>query len=422
MKRGIKPKFKRMWEAHVMGTWAAEIVARNFASTNKVKKNAGMIEKNALIFQSQDTGTQFYNDVVEMNRAASFGYKKFTDDKAVKRYLEQSKKALAKGDRSYNEFIKANFQRKSVSDIYSILEGQVRIFNEIYTYFHACQPQYFSLIEKEIQNYLAENLPENKISEVYSTLTTPDKINALQQEECDWFEVVQYAKRILGNNKKIDLKLLDQHKNLKRKIENHSRKYIYLGTVEVSFPYDVKHYLKLLGKHIKENVSKKRRDIVKSKQMLRLKKKRIIKKHNIDKRIVNYCHNLAEVGHNRLALRFGWTKVSYMYIQTVSLLAQKEELLLLNLQTIWDYRPSELKEAVFKGSRVNRKTINKRKQSFLFHVKGGRIYFYESRQAIHKKNQLVVEEDYDVKEIKGNIASKSNWKSGFILVDRRAII
>ncbi len=128
----IKSKFQKMWEAHAMGVWASELVAKNFANTNIVmKKKAGVQEKNVIFFYKKDLGTQFFYNTREMNLSADFGYKKFRDKRKVKDYLNKSNKTLERGDKSYTEFLKIDLKAKDIQELFEYYNKQVEICNEI---------------------------------------------------------------------------------------------------------------------------------------------------------------------------------------------------------------------------------------------------------------------------------------------------
>lgn len=410
-----RKEFQRMWEAHPMGVLAGELIANNFSDDNPVKKKAGVLERNAVFFYKKGVGTQFYNNTAEMKEASIFGRKKFIDNKKVQDYLRRSNQALSKGDKSYAQFLKTNLQSKTLKELFSYFEKQVEIFNEIYSFFHACQPQYFSQIEKEIQGYLAEKFSEDQASKVYSILTAPDQFNLLRVEELEWLEIVKKAKRFFKKSGKITLDDIRRNKNFEKRIKNHSDRYIYLGAVEADTPWNIDYYIKLLNKQIKDDVVSEISKIRKSQIELRRNQKKLIKELKIDANIVKLCRNLAKIGYNRLALRFGWTKISYLYIKTVSEFVRRELYSFLNSQTIWDYFIAELKEAIFRGRAVSKEEIKDRQKSFLFYVNNGKAEFYSGKKALQKKSQLISEEKYKVKEFQGQTACRGKVRGRVVL-------
>ena len=408
-----RPQFQRMWESSAMGVWAGELVAKNFIPENHIKKPAGMQEKNAIFYYRKGIGTQCFYNIDEMKASDEFGYKKYTSKERANDYLERSQKALRKGDKAYAGFLKTNLSKKSVTGLFKYYKEIIETFNEIYTYFHACQPQYFSRIEKEIQKYLTEEISSEKAGETYSLLTKPVKLDALREEEIAWLKIVREAQKVLKGE--TTLKGLKNHKEIFRKIKDHSDKYIFCGVVEVNTPWDIDYYVKLLNKDIRTNSNEKIKRITSQKDKIIKKKEEIIKKYSISGAVVEKCKTLGEVGHNRLSMRFGWTKTSYIYIEIIKEIATRNLSPNLNIKTIWDYKASEAEKVAKGGKTISREEIKKRGQAFLFYVKDGEVSFYSGDAAVKKKEELVPEEKLDVDEIKGAIGCKGKVRGKVIV-------
>ena len=413
MKNG-KQKFQRMWEGHAMGALSGKLIANNFSRFNLARKKAGLLEKNAVFFYEKNIGTQFYNSIAEMKKSATFGYKKFTNTKRIKDYLKKSKQALNKGDKIYKSTLKIDLKKKNLKELLIFFKELIEVFDEIYTFFHACQPQYFFNIERKIQDYF-ENKFAGESGRIYSILASPTKFNLLRIEKSEWLKIVKGTQIAFKKNKGLIQKEIYKNKNLIKKIKNHSDKYIYLGTVEANNPWDEKYYIRLLKKQIRENIDAKIEKIKKEQTGLKLKQKSIIKSFKINNDIIELLRLLSEASHNRLALRFGWTKVSYLYIRVVEEIARRKINYHFNDKTIWDYLPSELEKAILYGQFVKEKEIKKRQESFLFIIKNGKTNFYAGQEAIKEKVVLIPEKKYSVRRIRGQVGCEGKAKGNVSL-------
>src|SRR3989338_3617660 len=396
----MKQEFQKMWGAHAMGVLAGETVAFNFSNLNNLKKKAGINEKNIIFFYKKGIGTQFFNDRRELKKLAEFGFKRFTNRKGINDYLRNSKNILKKADKLYKKFISSDWKSESIKQLFKRFNIQLRAFNEVYSFYHACQPQYFSKIEEYVRKKLEEkNSPENA-NEIYSTLTLSEELDPLAVEEIEWLKIVEELKK----RYKKDILEKDLDENQKKKIIKHSEKYIYLGTVETNNPWNFDHYLKLLNEQLKTDISSKIKNIQDRKVELKKKKSQLIKQYKIDEKIVLICNNLAKLGVNRLALRFGWTKISYAYAEVLKEIANISSLF--NLDTILEYRLSELKNCIFNKNYLYKKEVENRKKSVFFIVENGKINFFSGEEAIKRKRNLIPEETFNISEFKGTIACK----------------
>jgi len=298
-------KFQKTWEAHAMGALWGEMVAKNFSLKNPYRNIAGLKEKNVLFYFDKDLGTQFYNRLDELKNSSIFGYKKFSDKKNFSRYLNLSKKSIVNCDKLYINFLNSDWQKWDDVKLWKEFKKHVYAFNYIYTFYHACQPQYFEKIEDTINKYLEKNFEQNKILKIYNILTTPDNFNCIRIEEFEWLSIVKSIKNLKS------YKLSKEDFLNKKKIKNHINKYIALGTVEANTPWDYKFYWKRFNKDFKKNLNKKIQKIKNTKKIAFQNKLKILKKYNIDKKIIDLSNKVSAIGILRLDMRFGWTKLGY---------------------------------------------------------------------------------------------------------------
>ena len=406
-----KQKFQKMWEAHATGTMLGElVVAFNISHNSKLKEKIGVIEKNIIFFYKKGLGTQFFYKIEEMKEAAEFGFKRFTNKKKVDEYIQDSKKAIEKTDKSYEKFLDASWKSGSVQDLLKIFKKLLLVLEKPYSLYYACQPQYFAKIENYLIEKLEKKFDANATNKIYSILTLPEKLDSLVIEELEWLKIVRKVKEISPNEKRFSKQNLSE--NIISEINKHSDQYVYLGDVEAENPWNFDHYIKLLNKQLSIDVSKKIKDIESKKAKLKRKKLRILGKYDIDDEAQIICDNIAKIGINRLALRFAWTKAMFMYIKVLREIAKRNFHPLLNSNTILEFKINELEDIILNNKVIPKEEIKRRKQSFLYYSRdyindfGDDVNFYSGEQAIKKKQELIPEEKVDVKEFDGSIACK----------------
>ena len=401
--------FQKMWEAHAMGVMAGETVAFNFSAKNNYKNLAKLQEKNAVFFYKKSTGTQFFNSVKELKSSSEYGFKRFNNEAEVQNYLKKSKESMTRADKEYRDFIKINLKSESKKELLSIFKRLLDVYQQVYTFYHTCQPQYFSKIEEYIKTKLGKKYSSKIANEIYSALTLSEELDPLTIEEIEWLEIVNKVKSKYPDKEKIELK--DLNEEIKEAIQKHSDKYIYLGTVETSIPWDINHYLYLLNKEIKSDVCKKLREIRNKKQQLSNRKNKIIKERGVDKKLIDLCSTLAKIGLNRLNMRFRWTKISYLWIKILEEIVDRNINSLLNKEYIWEFKLEELEDAILNQKYISEKELKRRKEAFLFNVEEEKINFYSGNEAIKMKEKLIPEEDFSkIKELRGQIGCKGKYK------------
>ena len=401
-----KKEFQKMWEAGPIGVYGSEVSIVIFTPENKVKDKAGVIEKDALIFSKGVEGVQFYYTEEGMSNASKYGYKKFNDHKKTLEYLINAEKALRKTDRSYKRNLKQNYQKMSVDELLSENERATNTYINVYTYFMACQPQYFSLVEKKLQEYLLEKIPEGKLSDICTVLISSNKLDPIRKEELEWYEVVKKAQSLFDKNRKLKLFDLKKEKALYKTFKEHVDKYIHVGRIEAFIDWDEKHYLNLLNKQINENIEEKIKNISRNKKELGKTRAEYINKYKIDKKITTLASDIAEIGRIRFYLRFGWTKASYIFIKVKEEILARKVQPFLTFENIWDYSRKEFQKAIKNNEKINDQELKNREKAFLFEVKDGKMKFYSGDEAIKRKERLAPEEKLDIKELKGSIACK----------------
>ena len=398
-----KPEFQEMWAMHDAGSFVGEVIAFNFSNQNKFKPEAELQESNAIIFYKDGAGTQFFNKVDELKKSAEYGFNRFTDNNKVDTYIKESQKYIKEVDKEYDDFNKRKLEKEDQKDLLKLLIKYLDLYNNVYTLYHAGQPQYFHKIEKKLRTDIEKAYSSDKALGVYNLLSSSGEIDVIRLEELEWLKIVKEAQDLVGKEYVFIKENITTFQELKKKIEKHAENYIFLGTVEAYIPWNFDYYLVLLNKEISQDVDEKIQEIIIGKNKLKDQKEKIIADGRITKELAIIANNMGSLGNNRLALRFSWSKASHMYIEIMNAIALKNEI---NQKAIWDYRLDEVKDLILNGKKLSESEYKNRRTAYLFYTKDGEINFYVGDQAIEKKKELKSEELNNVKEFKGNIACK----------------
>lgn len=405
MKKNLA-KFIKMWEAHAMPAGAGEQVnAYNFSHDKSLKKRCGIVEKKTIFFFEKGNNSQFYYAAKDLDKAATFGFSRFTDKKKTQKYLADAQKAIDLSDKSYFDFLTAELKSKNLQELLSFYIDKLKVYEASYAIYHACQPQYVKKIEQYLQKKLKKDFGSAAAEEIYSILTLSDEHDPLAVEELGWLEVVKNIKRQCVNINKLSSVCRSQ-------IEKHSQKYIYLGLVETNTPWDFNYYFKRLEKDIKKDPQKEIDELTNKKSKLRQKKQQLIRQYKLSKEIQVICNNLADIGLIRLAIRFAWTKAAYVSNNVLEEIALRIADSELGRGAIYQYRLDEMINAIEKKIFLSPEEIEKRKLAYMYFSKdsindyGDKVIFYSGKEAVQKKREIIQEEISDIKEIKGVVACR----------------
>jgi phosphohistidine swiveling domain-containing protein len=404
----VASKFIKMWGAHAMPASAGEQVnAYNFSHDKNLKKHCGLVEKETVFFLKKGVGSQFYYAIKDLDKAATFGFNRFTDKKKTEQYLADAQKAVSLSDESYSDFLVTNLKSKTLQELLPFYIEKLKVYEASYSIYHACQPQYVKKIEQYVQEKLNKDFGLGAANEIYSTLTLSSEHDPLALEELGWLEIVKDIKRQCPNIKRLS-------KVCRTQIEEYSKKYIYLGLVEANTPWDFNYYFKRLEKDIKKDHQKEIDDLNSKKTKLVEKKRQLIKKYNLSKEIQVVCNNLAEIGLIRLVIRFAWTKAAYVSNSVLEEIVGKITDPELGQGAIYQYRLAEMINALERKVFLSPEEIEKRKSAYMYFSEdsvndyGDKVHFYSGDDAIKKKKEIIQEESLDAKEIKGIVACKGS--------------
>jgi hypothetical protein len=245
-------------------------------------------------------------EMSNMNQAKLVGNKNFTDSKFLEDYFSGIDNVLEQQTDLFKKIEKTDFDKLDNKEIKNILTKSVNLIVENFGYYLACQPQYVSKLEEEIQNELKDFIPESKISDVFSLLSTPTENTKIRQEEIDWLD-------LLINSKKENVSLEDE-------IKKHHSKYFLLNAADGQEPFSVDYYIKKFEEDSKNtlgSLEEKKEEIYLGIDEIKNNKKTVINKYLIDQGLVEKCKILSKVGHARLEMRIvGWMP-GYYYNQFI---------------------------------------------------------------------------------------------------------
>ena len=375
-----KYKFQLMWEAHPMGVQTGRWVIDIFLKNNKYKEIADLIEENIILFYSQQTGTQFYYSVSEMQDASEAGYIKFGIQKKFQEWVKNALFLINESGKVYNDFLDTDIQKTDSKDLFDILKKYIQLMNKVYTYYMSCQPQYAEKLEKEVK----ENINSNQI---FKVLTTSTKIDPVKVEEVEWLKIIR---DFSGNE-------------LNEKIKSHADKYVSFGAVESGTPWNFEYYQKKLKDITKEQAQEEIEEI-ELKQRKFKEDYKSAKQEEIDPEISQKALNLAEIGWIRFSLRFAWTKISHMQIEISKEFIRRKINSRLTYENVFELTFKEFEKILFKNRQIDKEEIKKRKQAHIFVTSGGEYEFLIGEKAIKKKDEFIEKVKYNQKEITGAVA------------------
>ncbi len=396
-----------MWGAHAMGVFWGELVMRNFSRKNKYKTVAGISEKNAVFYYHKSVGTAFYNSVPEMDVSGAIGRERFSNQKELKKYIENSKEAIGKSDALYFDVLKEDLDKKNARALFNLLEAQADCFNEIYSYYHACQPQYFSEIEKDIKLYLAKKGLSREANYYIGLLSSQEELDVIAKEEVEWLTIAR-----MMQEKKLDRASLVEASEMENKLKRHIDKYMSLGSGEGGRPWDKKYYWGIFEK-IDFDINKKISDINERKKVLMQEKEAFIREKEISNEVVELANAVGKLGMLRLEIRLSWMRFSHTITNTLLALGKE-----ISLDNILEIRMDEIRNIIENNDHaVTEEEIKRRQEAFLFLVENEEEKLFIGNEAISLKEKLVPSEISDTLEIKGFVACKGMVRGKVFMID-----
>jgi phosphohistidine swiveling domain-containing protein/uncharacterized protein (UPF0297 family) len=386
-------KFEKMWEVANIYVFDVDI-GSIIPILTSVKKVSGFSDSDWMFYFKDEMGSAYY-EAENMNQTRIIGSKNFTDQSFQQTYFAGIENVLKQQNSLFKEIENINFSDLSNQEIKDLLIKGVNLVVENFGYYLSCQPQYVSKLEEDIQNELSNFVPDNKVSEVFSLLSTSTQNTKLRQEEFDWIDLL-----IESKEKDFDLDY---------RIRKHHSEYFLINAADSPKPFSLDYYLEKF--RFDSTVSlklliQKKEELEAMSKKIEFDKKNTIEKFSINTNIVDKCNILSKIGHVRLKMRMdGWTP-GYYYNQFI----------LDEISSRFGYSSTDLRFLtsteiynLLDGVLINRDILADRKKAFLFIIEDKRSLLLSGEEAINKFNNLIKQEDYsEVKEIRGKTAMKGN--------------
>lgn len=382
-------EFEKMWEA--ANTYVFDIDTGSILPILiSLKKVSGFSDSDWMFYFKDGMGSAYYESG-NMKKANLIGSKNFTNERFIKKYFSGIEKVLKQQTDLFIKIENTNFDLLDNKEIKKILTKSIDLLVKNFGYYLACQPQYVFKLEEDIQNELNNYVPENKVSDVFSLLSTPTQVTKLRQEEIDWLDLL-----INSKNSNVDIK---------RKIKDHHSKYFLLNAADGHEPFSLDYYMQKFKNDSATTIDllkEKRNNLDLSIREIEDNKKSIIDKYSLDQNIIDKCITLSKVGHVRLEMRVvGWMP-GYYYNQFI----------LNEISKRFDYTNKELRFLtvdevlnLLEGNLADKDIVSDRMKSFLFVVKEKESFVLSGNEAMEKFENSIKQEDLsEIKEIQGKVA------------------
>lgn len=391
-----KLKFQKMWEA--ADTFVFDIDTGSILPiVETLSKVASFADKHWFYYYENGIGAAYYEEG-EMKKAAEAGLKDFSDVEYRKRYFSEIKNLLKSESELYQKIEETNLSKISNEELKHILQKSVDVVVKNFGYYLACQPQCVSLIEKSIQQKLSQVVPENKVVDAFTLLSTPTTFTKIKREERDWLTlVIKSKKEALSENKELIFK--------------HYKEYFLLNAADGHEPWTLDYFTSKFISDYKlplVELEEKLLEIENSSEKIENEKKKFIDEHNIKSDIIDDCNLLAEIGHWRLEMRFVWMPGYYYDKHILNEVAKRFSC----DQTLIRFATIKEIMTLFEGALLDKTKLEKRNKAFLFAIENEKTFVLSGSEAQEKLLEYVPPVDNsEVKEFKGNIAMKGKVKA-----------
>jgi len=400
-----KLKFQKMWEAANVFVYDID-TGTILPLMETLPKVSSFADKHFLFYFDGKVGGAYFEEG-EMKKSKESGFTDFMKEKYREGYFEGIRKTMSRFEDYFDEVKEKNVSKLKDSEIIEYLKKGLQIVIDIFGYYTASQPQSTLKLEEYIQEKLEEYVPEDRIREVFTLLSTPTEITKIRSEEIDWLTIVLRAK---------ESGLGIEHAQVKEEIRKHHKIYYLLNAADGNKPYEENYFLTKFNndnsleiQHIKDKLEEISLSADKIKEM----KENAIKKYNISKDIIDVCDLLAKLGHERLHMRISGWMPAYYYNEKLLEEFGKRKGISEDLIRFMSYK--EITE-LFTGKKISLDLLKERKKGFIVIMNGNDVEIYGGTEAKKKFDEIVGEKDSsNVKEVKGNIAMKGQVKGRVLL-------
>lgn len=388
-----KLKFQKMWEA--ADTFVFDIDTGSILPIIKtLPQVASFADNNWFYYYENGIGAAYYEEG-DMKKAAEAGFKDFSNLDYRKKYFSEIKELLDSETQLYQEIEDADFSQVSDKKLCDFLQQSIDVVVKNFGYYLACQPQCVSLIEKDIQRRLLNDIPKEKVVEAFTLLSTPTTTTKIRREEQDWLN-------LLIKSKKNDL----TERDINKLIIGHHKEYFLLNAADGHEPWALDYFINKFSVESNsplEHFENRLLEIENATKSIDEQKKNFVHEHNIEPSIIADCDLLAEIGHWRLEMRFVWMPGYYYDKLILNEVAKRFSC----DQTLIRFATIEEILTLFMGASLDIVELRKRTEAFLFAIDNEKTYILNSEEAKKKLLEYVPPIDNsEIAELKGNIAMK----------------
>ena len=339
-----------------------------------------------------DALTYFKNDVVTFitdyevlrDRGEKLFKKYVLDERKLKKYYDEWLKASRK--------IKA-FENKINKGLSNLSDDELK---KLFISWHKSYADFWMKgFLPELSNWGGERLLKNKILklnkinfiEIFERLSAPEDFSFFQKEELEFMKI-----KLINNEKK-------QFEELKK----HQKKYYWLrNSYGFTKVLGVDFFKRELKKISKKDAKKKINQIKNYVNKIKQEKKRIIKKYNVSKEIVNIADKLAYcVWWQDFRKKFIFTG-NHIITDLVKEIGKRKNI---SFKELSYYCLNEVVELLKKNKKVN---VKERLKDFVtyYHEKGKVEYISGKKAAELAKPYIEIKIDPHLKEFRGIVVSK----------------
>lgn len=317
--------------------------------------------------------------------------KKFLDKQFARKLFSDGKVIRKKFLQFLSDLKNTNFHQISDRELIMLFNKSCEFHSRLRGIFKITRGEFMEQAEQALKKLIMNKLKNiKKTQEIFETLTTPHKLDQINQELAGW------------------LKLLEKNKINNDVIVRHLYKYPWL----VAHTYNKNSIMKeLLQKYNddKNNIAdwkNKILDLKKQKRELFKKQEDLLKQFKNKK--VNYLSWLfREASLERMRLKGGWSGSDYLYSSLFDEIASRTSISINDLYSF--YRIDEVIKAVHRHKpTVSNQELQRRKMSYVLWLKAGHLYFFSGEKAntiIQQELKNYLKKIESNKTLHGKIAS-----------------
>lgn len=292
---------------------------------------------------------------------------------------------------------KENKQLLELYQKYLQLFKEMRVYSSIPTMLEHDTPVLSNMFKKKLEMYV----PEEKINDVFSALTTPNRKSYLLQEEV---ERLQIAQKVI------------EKKEITKEIEQHTQKWNWKEYMFEGMPLAQKDFFRQVEEDLKKYPEPKKRieEIEKNHQITIDKQNKYVQEHEISKEL----QELAIIAQDVVYLKYfrkGIFAESYYCVEfLLQEIGKRIGMTLDEIRAMFDW---EIQEALTNNLTKEKQEEIKQRQEFCAFVSyNGKSYPITKEEAEKIEKENIIREELQ-KELKGQVACSGNVEGEVCIVN-----